>query len=1215
MKKRITLLMLTFFCLSLPVLAEKQKKDVAETTVTVDQMYMSVSTDLYMPLLYKKADFVIDGNLSEWTGASFIHIPANNAQVDYVGYNGEDDLSAKVYFSYDEEYLYVGAEVTDDKVIFTYGSDAYWRGDSFQIAFGQGITYGPEYGFGYDTNKAPAVFGSHDVAQKFSESVEFVEVSEKNHIFYEVKIPWEATPFGSVAEAMQTCVVINDNDSGGRDGWLEWKAGIGRNKNPSGFAKMLPVSKDQTLFTWLDGSGSVEHATEQSYRYYAANFSNESKEVSIDIDGKTSKITIPANSVYSNAFSIVFTEPGDYEISYALNDDKKSFPVNVVKAAVPAELYARADALEARMPAWRAEIDALYSSGIGKDYMDVDYYVIDKFIPYVREDIARSVSENYKRLAQRAMTQLDRLEEIADGLDKKIAGFKQGTEKSLPVPLYRTSKIEKEGYHYVADTENSVTGEKERRPVFFVGMGHVNQMREEFAEFQRYGFNILQGSVNITANNKMFFANWGVSGASAKVEFEPYTENPYSGKASLKLTNFTPYKANHYARIAQSTPCEPNTNYTWSFKIKGEDVASGVQMVMNPSWVTRKHFGVKGSFDWKEITYSYTTEPTQTSLPNMIILDSTGTIYLDDALLYRTDDPEKKNLFVNPGFEKYTISDNIYSLPREEELKESITNRFQPYLDNNLAVSVLYNSHYSDIITALKPETALDAVLGFVKIDLYDELAREIEYKGAGQNAKAMYGMDGVMNFMTANEPQYSTRINKRHLPQFHEFLREKYNSNIEKLNSVYKSKYNTFADIPFPTEDSGTPLFYDWMEFNDELYNEWHNGMAKEIKENNPDIWVNAKVMGDNPNAGVDIERYANTWYDINGCDSANYYTVGSRVSGILKKLSYYDEMTSFLEAPVSNAEDHILKDREQSYDVRFAPHLDADLWQGAVHSRGSSIIWVWQRTTSDTDDTAESILYRPDCLRKAGYVALDLARLSKEMTAFTEEKSEIAILFSRESRAYDEGKYYNTKTAVYEALNYTGKRVSYISDTQLVNGEGADKKVIVIPNAIHVNEDVVPALRRFIENGGKVVIYGGESLSKNVLGKKISNADRDFIFTNSTIFDVSFDAKGAVINTPQDMRDQLWTILDGCGLIDIWLRDKATGKPVYYNEWRAVEYEGKTLVNLCNYDWHNEPEIEIMRGDKVLTVTEELRESKDMNAVSLKPASYVPRLYVVTE
>ncbi len=1215
MKRRITALILALSCMSTPVLAEKQKKDVSEETVSVNQMYTTVSTDMYMPLLYRKSDITVDGDLSEWEGATFINIPVNSVQVDYSSYDGDNDLSAKVYFSYDEEYLYVGAKITDDKIVFTYGADAYWRGDSFQVAFGQGITYGPEYGFGYDTNKEPAVFGSYNVAQKYTESVEFVEVSDKNHIFYEVKIPWEATPFGTVQDAMQTCVVINDNDTGARDGWLEWKAGIGRNKNPSGFAKMLPVPKDSSVFTWLTGDSNVEHASTLNYRYYAANFSNTAQKVTVDVDGEVKEVTIPANSVYTKDFSVLYTEPGEYEITYGLNDEKKVFPVNVIKAAVPDELYARADALEARLPAWRAEIDALYASGIGKDYMDVDYYVIDKFIPYVREDVARSVSENYKRLAQRAMTQLDRLEEIADGLDKKIAGFKQGTEESLPVPLYRTSKVEKEGYHYVAETENSVTGEKERRPVFFVGMGHVNQMRAEFAEFPRYGFNVLQASVDITAGDKMFFENWGVGRSNAVIEFGPYTESPYSGEASLRLTNFTEYKSNHYATISQAVPCEPNTNYTWSFRIKGDNIATAVQMVMNSSWAIRKHFGVKGSFDWKEVTYSYTTEANQISLPNRIILDGTGTLYLDDAVLYKTDDPEKKNLFSNPGFEEYTVSDGIYSLPTDEKLKKSVSNTMQPYLDNNLAVSVLYNSHYADIISRLKPETALDAVLGFVKVNIYDELAREIEYKGAGQNAKALLGMDGIMNIMTANEPQYSTRINKRHLPEFHEYLKEKYDSNIEKLNAVYKSKYNTFADIPFPTEDGGTPLFYDWMEFNDELYNDWHAGMAKVIKENNPDIWVNAKVMGDNPNAGVDIERYADTWYDINGCDTNNYYTVGSRVSGILKKMSYYDEMTSFLEAPVSNAEDHILKDREQSYDVRFAPHLDADLWQGAVHARGSSIIWVWQRVTSDTDDTAESILYRPDCLRKAGYVALDLARLSKEMTAFTEEKSKVAIFFSRESRAYDEDKYNNTKTAVYEALTYTGNRVSYISDTQLVNGEIGDKKVIVIPNAIHVNEDAVPALRKFIENGGKVVIYGRDSLSGNVLGKKISNDDRDFIFANAHVFDVSFDGKGAIVNSPQDMRDELWGILDDSGLIDIWLRDKETGKPVYYNEWRAVEYEGKTLVNICNYDWHNEPEIEIMRGDKVLTVTEELRESKDMNAVSLKPASYVPRLYVVTE
>ena len=1067
MKRRVISLILALSYVFTPVYAEKEKKNISDKIISVNDMFSSVSSDLYFPLFYRKSDIVIDGDLSEWSDESFIIMPADSAQIDYAAYGGKNDVSATVQFCYDEKNLYIAALVNDDKIIFRNGADAYWRGDSFQVAFGIDHTFGPEYGFGFDTNNAPTVFGSYNVAEKFNESVECCEVSDKETICYEIRIPWEATPFGAPVEEMQTCVLVNDNDSGNRDGWIEWKAGIGRNKNPLGFAKMLPLSKDQTIFAWLTGNNNVEHATEEKYRYYAANFGSEPKTVSVFVENDKKEVTIPAKSVYVKDFTTVFTTPGEYELEYGIGDEKKIFHVNVVKAAVPEELYARADALEKRMSAWRNKIDSLYQKGIAKDYMDVDYYVIEKFIPYVREDVARSVSEKNKRLAQRAMTQLDRMEEIAEGLDNKIAGFEKGTEKSLPVPLYRTSKIEKEGYHYIADTENSVTGERERRPVFFVGFGHLNQMRSEYGEFSKFGLNVLQGQVSITARDKVFFENWSAGGFNARASYGPSLENPASGEVSFMLTNYTEHASNCYASFAQDVPCKPNTNYTYSFKVRGENLNRQPQMVMNSSWSKRKYFGVTGNFDWKEVTYNYTTEANQISLPNRIIIDDVGTVFVDDALLYRTDDPEKTNLFKNSGFEEYTVSDGIYSLPSDEKLKKSVSSTMQNYLDNNLAVSVLYNSHYNSIISSLRPETKLDAVLGFQQIDIYDDLAREIEYVGAGQNAKALKGLDGVMDMMTANEPQYSTRINARHLPQFQEYLRNKYDRNIEKLNTIYRSKYNTFSDIQFPTENSGTPLFNDWMVFNDEMYSEWHSDIANEIHKNNDDIWVNAKVMGDEVTNGIDVERFAEEWYDINGCDKNNYYTVGSRTSGILKKLSYYDFMTSFLEAPISNAEDHILKDREQNYDERFAAHTDTDIWQGAIHSRGSSIMWVWQRATSDTDDAAESILYRPDCLQKVCYDALDLARLSKEVAAFAEEKSEVAILHSRTSKAFDADKFNSVTVAAYEALTYTGNRVSYLSDNQLIRGEWKDKKLLVIPNAIHIKDDLLCALRKFIEGG----------------------------------------------------------------------------------------------------------------------------------------------------
>ena len=86
---------------------------------------------------HKAADFVIDGNLGEWNlndplvldGGAVVTLDAayaawNNGDAEYNSqlvrdehfWNGPDDLSAKVYVAWDEEWLYIGADVTEDSI-------------------------------------------------------------------------------------------------------------------------------------------------------------------------------------------------------------------------------------------------------------------------------------------------------------------------------------------------------------------------------------------------------------------------------------------------------------------------------------------------------------------------------------------------------------------------------------------------------------------------------------------------------------------------------------------------------------------------------------------------------------------------------------------------------------------------------------------------------------------------------------------------------------------------------------------------------------------------------------------------------------------------------------------------------------------------------------------------------------------------------------------
>lgn len=66
---------------------------------------------------HKMAEFNLDGKLDEWNTDSPIELNDVSQVVrDPFYWNGTDDLSAIFYVSWDEEYFYLGADVTEDSV-------------------------------------------------------------------------------------------------------------------------------------------------------------------------------------------------------------------------------------------------------------------------------------------------------------------------------------------------------------------------------------------------------------------------------------------------------------------------------------------------------------------------------------------------------------------------------------------------------------------------------------------------------------------------------------------------------------------------------------------------------------------------------------------------------------------------------------------------------------------------------------------------------------------------------------------------------------------------------------------------------------------------------------------------------------------------------------------------------------------------------------------
>lgn len=146
------------------------------------------------------------------------------------GHGGEEDLSAQVWFLWDEAGLSLVARVRDDvfEQPFT-GGDIY-EGDS--VMFSVAPSEGPEtYGYGMAlTAEGPQLHRRIGQETGLIDNPELTITQDGDITLYELTLPWEEIPAirpedGTARAAVQ----INDNDGQGRKGWLEWGAGIGRN--------------------------------------------------------------------------------------------------------------------------------------------------------------------------------------------------------------------------------------------------------------------------------------------------------------------------------------------------------------------------------------------------------------------------------------------------------------------------------------------------------------------------------------------------------------------------------------------------------------------------------------------------------------------------------------------------------------------------------------------------------------------------------------------------------------------------------------------------------------------------------------------------------------------------------------------------------------------------------------------------------------------------
>jgi hypothetical protein len=213
----------------------------------------AIAQKVLSELVAVKASPKIDGELSDWKSARWVYLDDASQAVGLAPW-ADFNISARVATAWDDANFYFAAEVTDNYFWQPYTGENVWEGDNFQIDFdclnskakaeeNKGFV---EIGLSL-TKKGAEVFkwaaGAGEPSGVVKEAELVVKPAGNNKYVYEARIPQSVLPLLELRAGTRFgfSFILNDNDGGGRRGWMEWTPGIGTGKNPSYFTEWTLV--------------------------------------------------------------------------------------------------------------------------------------------------------------------------------------------------------------------------------------------------------------------------------------------------------------------------------------------------------------------------------------------------------------------------------------------------------------------------------------------------------------------------------------------------------------------------------------------------------------------------------------------------------------------------------------------------------------------------------------------------------------------------------------------------------------------------------------------------------------------------------------------------------------------------------------------------------------------------------------------------------------
>ncbi|MBR5152163.1 MAG: beta-galactosidase [Clostridia bacterium] len=1141
----------------------------------------------------------IDANDDEWKDVE----PFPVALKEFFGHTEStgDVTGGEVKFGYDDKNLYFYLEITDT-TYYALPDPSWWNNDGIQFAT---ATMTNPAG----TRQERGALLYSDGSGMYQSSTDFkVDIKrEGDKTIFEAAYPWTVNLGGKTPRTMLFNVSYNNNTGGEglpfHDCAYSITPGIVAGKN-------VMLYNPLVLWTAL---GDVEYGVVDPLLMDTG--MTRLHEINLRNPGKTAQkveISVPKLN-YNKTVTLQAGEKQQIQIPFTMNSEEDLYLETILKNGdatateenkVAVDVIRNAENLSQvveKLEGYATDLSNLIhkcqEKGIEVEYERSGHAIIVKFIERLQYETANG---DFARVFQYEKELKTIYEECKTAMEAYLSGEKEPRH----ISKYLTSDLKLDGTSVIAKTETN--GVIEERPVFLVGYCTWENGPSFMEHFASIGATAIQFSTGFSDFiTTIRGGGWSLGGLKesglTKCQVTSSTEEVYEGNYSMKIVN--PDKdglRNTFRTVTQKFDAKPNTTYHYGFKAKGKGFKAQTKANdSNNAWCNVNGIysgireGIAPSEDWVDYDFTYTTGAGEDSLELLLIFGGTiEEIYIDN--IFVREEGSEENLIFNGDMEYYpeTVSDFDQKLQKFGwYVNYQYTQKLEHYLhlaeQYNVAYDMIISMGYQDLVSALDP--AIDGAgrtEHFFPIPLDNETYLEAAKVYTQMLVDFAKKSKAVVSVCLTNEPKVYSYQGDYYIPHWQNFLKERYNNSIDNLNATYGSSYKSFEEVKMPTGIIAKPVYTDYSDFNDGLLLEFHKTLTADVKEVNQDLFVHSKIM----------QYFRDIWaryfamgtnyeltpqfQDVNGCDA--WTQVGG--SSITDKMAWHDMLTSINNKPVWNTEDHNTTDGNPPTYPDIEPyHCATDLWSCALHGLGFSAIW-WMEVRPNimpwagaaASVASSNAMHKPLRMWETSKATFDLNRLSKQIAAIQKKEERIGILYSRLSSSYNPNFYSYTSDA-YEDCIFSGQRVGFVHDTTPEDVLKYD--LFIVPEGTHVKADLLVNIKKMIEQGGKVLLLGENSLLKDEYDKEQDKALVDFIYKHA--------------DTTSTVREKI----EELGYSEVQVVDAETGGKLNNVEWSYAEYEGKTVVNITNFDYEKKANIKILYQGKEVTKFTELRSMEEID------------------